>query len=437
MTGVQSLELRGAVGLVASAVGAAAWALTPRLRMERTRFRRLAAIAFALSRIGAFALAFWIIHLQPRGDVFLYMDEAGPAYAGKLVYRDFKTPHAPLDPYLLAGMLHVHYTPTTIIFFAVLFDVAAFALWMIFSAKALDALTERRAAVLMLLNPTSLLTVAIDGQMNALIALGLAWGIVALLQHRDLLSGLAAAIPGAVVKFIAWIFVPGLFFASRRKLLWAAGFLAFTIAVYAGFATAGANILVPLGAEGSHKTSSSLIYLFELVTGLNLGDRLPDVLLGLSWLAVVALIFRTIQRRRGNEVATLQIVALSMIAELMCLQVFSKNTWDRYLVMAMYPLCYLVADFSPTEIFLYSAWCVVNVIYRSYWATVAGAPIAVHLHRALLTPNTMAHWVLAGEILQTGGNCFIFVKAIQALARLGAAHTMDAPALSPTLAEPA
>ncbi len=436
MTGVQSLELRGAVGLVASAFGAGAWAVAPRLRIERARFRRLATIGFALSRIGLFALAFWILHLQPRGDIALYMYEAAPAYAGRLVYRDFKTPHAPLDPYLLAGMLHVHYSATTIIFFAVLFDIGAFALWMLFSARALGSLTERRTALLMLLNPTSLLTVAIDGQMNALIALGLAWGIVALIQRRDLLSGFVTAIPGVAVKFIAWIFVPSLFFPSRRKLLWGAGFLALTLAVYLGFAASGANILTPLGAEGSHKTSSSLIYLFELLSGISLGDRLPDVLLGLSWLAVVAFTFRTLQRRKGDQVPTLQIAALSMIAELMCLQVFSKNTWDRYLVMAMYPLCLLVAEFSVGEIFAYSLWSVVNVVYRSYWATVALAPVAVQLHGAILSHDSTANWVLAGEVLQTGGNCFIFVKAIQRLAALGrpqtAEHDHDAAGLHRT-----
>jgi hypothetical protein len=420
MTGIRSLELRGAVGVAASALGAAAWGIAPRLRLDRPYFRRLATVFFAVTRLGMFALAFWVIHLQPRGDISLYMQEAAPAYAGRLVYRDFVTPHAPLSPYMLAGMLHIHYAATTIIFFAILFDIAAFALWMIFSGRALDALTERRAALLMIFNASSILTVAIDGQMNALIALGLAWGAVALLQRRDFVSGLVSAIPGVTVKFLAWIFAPSLFFASRRKLFWVLGFVALTAAVYAGCAATGANILVPLKAEGSHKTSSSLIYLFELLTGHDLGDRLPDLLLGLSWLGfAVALPAWAFQRRRNDETATLRILALGMLAALMCVQVFSKNTWDRYLVMAMYPLCYLVAQFSWAEIGLYSLWSVVNVVYRSYWATVANAPVAAPLHHTVLHGDPVANWVLVGEVLQTGGNVYILLRCVQRLVVLG------------------
>ena len=54
--------------------------------------------------------------------------------------------------------------------------------------------------------------------MNSLIALFLALGVYALLVQSDFLSGFCVAVPSAVVKFLALIFAPGYFFASRRKL---------------------------------------------------------------------------------------------------------------------------------------------------------------------------------------------------------------------------
>ncbi len=422
MTGAQSLELRGLVGVVASALSAAAWAVAPRLRMRRSRFRRLAIAGFALSRAGLFFVAFLVLHLQPRGDIELYMQEAAPAYAGQLVYRDFATPHAPLSPYMFATMLHLRYDPRTIIFFAALFDLAAFALWMRYSARLPDTLTERRAALLMLLNPVSLLTVAIDGQMNSLIALGLAWSAVAVMAQRDALSGFAAAIPGVLVKFLSWVFAPCLFAASRRRLAWAFGFLALTLAVYGAFAARGANLLVPLSAEGAHKTTSNLTYLLEMVTGVDLGNRLPDAMLALGWGAVVALTFWAVRRREGDETAVRRIVLVSLIAVMMTLQVFSKNTWDRYLVMAMYPLCYLAAEFTAGQIALYSVWLVVNVTYRSFWATFANGATSVEVHRALMHRNLMAHELLLGEVLQTGGNIVIFILAVRKLTHLARAQ---------------
>jgi hypothetical protein len=314
MTGAQSLELRGLVGVVCSALSAAAWVVAPRIRTGRARFRRLTVAAFALSRIGLFAAAFWVFHLQPRGDIELYMQEAAPAYAGRLVYRDFATPHAPFSPYMFAAMLHLRYDPRVIILFASLFDLAAFALWMRYSGRVNDVLTERRAALLMLLNPVSLLTVAIDGQMNSLIALGLAWSAVAVMKQRDTIAGFAAAVPGVLVKFLSWVFAPSLFAASRRKIAWSAGFLALTIAVYGAFAAHGANILAPLGAEGAHKTTSNLTFLAEFLTGIDLGNRLPDLMLALIWIAVVALTFWAMHGCEGDETARRKIVLVSLIA---------------------------------------------------------------------------------------------------------------------------
>jgi len=418
MTGAQSLELRGLVGVVCSVFSAAAWTVAPRIRTDRARFRRLAVAAFALSRIGLFLAAFWVLHLQSRGDIELYMQEAAPAYAGRLVYRDFATPHAPLSPYMFAAMLHLRYDPRIIILFASLFDLAAFALWMRYSARLQDALTERRAALLMLLNPVSLLTVAVDGQMNSLIALGLAWSAVAVMEQRDTIAGFAAALPGVLVKFLSWVFAPSLFAASRRKVAWSAGFLALTFTVYGAFAAHGAHILAPLGAEGAHKTTSNITFLVELLTGIDLGNRLPDLMLALVWIAVIALTFWVVRRREGDETAMRKIVLVSLIATMMTLQVFSKNTWDRYLVMTMYPLCYLAAEFTGAQIALYCAWLVVNVTYRSFWATFADGATAVVLHHALMQHSILAHELLVGEVLQTGGNITIFTLAVHRLARL-------------------
>ncbi|HWB33319.1 MAG TPA: hypothetical protein VG714_09115 [Acidobacteriaceae bacterium] len=417
MTGGQSLELRGLVGIAASLASAASWGFAPRLGIDRSRFRRMAVAAFALTRAGLYFAAFFLFHMQPRGDIDLYMQEAIPAYRHQLVYRDFITPHAPLSPYLFSAMLHIAMSPLTIIFFAVLFDIGAFTLWMRYSARLPAALTERRAALLMICSPVSLLTVAIDGQMNSLIALSLAWSAVAVVESRDALSGFAAAIPGVLVKFLSWVFVPGISAASRRKVAWIAGFVGLTVPIYCAFAAGGANILVPLSAEGTHKTTSNITFLWEIVTGISLGDRLPDLMLATAWLVIVVLTLRAANRRTADRDATARIVLASLISIMMVIQVFSKNTWDRYLVMAMFPLCWLAAEFTAAQIAAYCVWLVVNVTYRSYWAIVAPVPALV-AHAAVAQHDPRAYTLLLGEILQTGGNIFILVLAVRSLLRL-------------------
>jgi hypothetical protein len=427
MTGEQSLVLRGAISVAMGAATIVSWKFVPGLTLARDTFFKLFLALFTLSRLGLFLLAYPILHLTPRGDILLYMNEAVPAFMGKLVYRDFFTPHAPLSPYLMSSMLHLHYSPLTIMFFGNLFDLCAMAVWFKAAQEILPSLTLRRAALLILFNPTSLLTEAIDGQMNSFIALFLGLAVYALVKHKDLLSGTLVAVPAAVIKFIALIYAPGFVFAARRKVWATAGFVAVLLAVYVPFGFAGAKLLMPVSAEGTHETSSNLVYLFEFATGHSLGLHLPDALLGLSWLAVVVTVFfcmRAVAGSSQNERADeerrrmLHMLVISLIAELLCIQIFSKNTWDRYLVMTMPALCILAAEFSFTEIIAFGIWAADVSFEPSYWATKLQLPTSAIARSYLLRGDEHLYRLMVFEVVCVAGNCFLLYACIRALLHL-------------------
>ncbi len=422
MTGEQSIALRGAIGALGGACSIASWKLAPRLRLSSRDFSRLFLGAFALSRLGLFTLAMLILHLTPRGDITLYMEEAAPALAGKLVYRDFITPHAPLDPYLLSSMLRLHHSPLTIIVFGILFDILAMWIWMKAARYFLPTLTLRRAALLVLFNPTSLLTEGIDGQMNSFIALFLALGVYFLVVKRDEVAGICVAIPTAVIKFLSLIYAPGYLFASRRKLSATLGFVLLLVVVYGGFALAGANIAVPLHAEGDHRTASNLIFLIGMVTGHPLGLRAPDLLLALSWFSMVGLTFISMRacdpKQPEGRRRILTMLTLSLIAELLCVQIFSKNTWDRYLVMAMFPLCTLVARMSFGEIVAFGIWAMDAVVEPSYWATVLNSGPAERIHPYLVAREPHVLFMLLLEVVYVSGSIYLFAVCVRQLLRL-------------------
>ncbi len=422
MTVLQTAQLRGAVGVSMALASVIAWKLAPRLRLAAPRFFQLALTVFAASRLATFFLAFGLLHLVPRGDITLYMEEATPALAGKLIYRDFITPHAPLDPYLLSSMLRLHHSPLTIMLFGVLFDICALYLWMKAAPHFLSALTFRRTVLLMIFNPTSLLTEAIDGQMNSFIALFLALGVYLLIRHRNFLSGAAVAVPAAVIKFLTLIYAPGFLFAvpsTRKKALATLGFVGLLLAVYVPFALAGANLAVPLSAEGAHVTSSNLVYLFEMITGRSLGLRLPDLILALSWFAVVAVTFLAMRRFASTAAPdrrrTFYLLTLSLIAELLCIQVFSKNTWDRYLVMAMFPLCLVAAEFTFAELLAYAIWMAASVFEPSYWSAILLFTPADLAHRALLAHNPQFFKLLLLELIVVLGNLYLLATCLRRL----------------------
>ncbi len=433
MTVSQTTELRGIIGVTMAAASVFAWRLAPRLQMSTERFTRLAVGAFALSRLGIFFLAFGLLHLVPHGDISLYMEEAVPAYAGKLVYRDFITPHAPLNPYLFSAMLHLHYSQLTIMFFGVLFDIAAMYVWMKAAPAFISRLTLQRAALLVVLNPTSLLTEAIDGQMNSFIALFLGLGVYLLVRKRNFLSGAAVAVPAAVIKFLTLIYAPGYLFAvpgGRRKLTATLGFVGVILAVYVPFALAGADLKVPLTAEGAHETSFNLIFLIEMITGRSLGLRLPDVALALSWFAVIGVTFVAMRKAAaapgGPRLSrTCYLLTVSLIAELLCIEIFSKNCWDRYLVMTMFSLCVVAAELTFAEILGYAVWLAVIVFEPSYWAGILLVPASDAAHAALMARNPSYILLLVLELVIVGGSFFLLLTCVR---RMLGAPASDTPA---------
>ena len=166
------------------------------------------------------------------------------------------------------------------------------------------------------------------------------------------------------------------------------------LAVYLPFALAGADLRVPLQVEGAHETAANLVYLVEFITGHSLGLRLPDLLLALSWFSVVGLLFVCMRNPAGSPAEgrrrTLLMLTVSLFAELLCIQVFSKNTWDRYLVMTMFPLCIIAAELSFAEILGYAVWVFAVCFEPSYWAAGLILPTSLAAHKA---PARRATWL--------------------------------------------
>jgi hypothetical protein len=406
MTGEQTLIGRAAVGVAMAACSLVGWRLAPRITLDRDRFCRRLLLVYALSRLALFALAFLVFHLEPRGDIHEYMDEGNGVLAGKHIYRDYRSVHAPLEPFLMGAMLRIHHSPRTIIFFSILFDVAALWLWMKVGRHFLSETTLKRAGILVLFNPTGLLTVALDGSVNSLVALLLALGVYAELQRRELLASIWVALGSAAVRFLTLMHAPGYFFAARRKVLWASGFVFTLLLVYGGFAVARVPVLFPLTAEKNHRTANNLTYLVELLSGHGLGQRLPRI--------------------AHDRPMVLKLLAISLVAELLTIFVFSKSMWDRYLVMTMFPLCFIVAELPWRRVWIYAAWSAVCVYQASFWASISHFAIATETHVLLIHGNRMAIVLACGEVVMVSGSIYLFYVCVRKLLYPGNAEITQA-----------
>jgi hypothetical protein len=388
----------------------------PRERFDRTVFSLIAA-----TRLGLFALIFLVLGIAPRGDVpAYYATQARQVLAGLLPYRDFVSSYAPLHPYLDAGLISIWHTPLAIMFFSVLVELALLPLWLRAGREFLAEGELRVAALLYLASPVSLQFVAIDGQDNVVIAVLLALTVLLVLRSRYFAAGVSFGASVAVVKFLPLIYAPAFFLAVPRRWRMAGGALIVCAVVYGGFLAAGAPILAPLAAEGDLWSAGDLPYVIEAVLGIKVPPRLSDAVVLLALLGILALIAKA--ALRADLATRMRTVTYGMAALTLASLVFSKKSWPPYLMLALFPVCLLVAGGGVVrerwKVSAFAVFSVVSVTEHSYWASSLAQFTSAKFHQALLAGEAGAVLMLLLELLLIVGYLWLLWEAVSRIRTL-------------------
>jgi hypothetical protein len=438
MTAAQSLVARAAFGSFAALATVAVPAWDRFFRGKPAAFDRRLAAAFVASRAVLYCFVFGLLHLEPRGDISYYFREATYLLHGALPYRGIDTVYAPLHTYMNAGVLLIWNSPLAIIAFMSIIECIAFPVWMRV-ARSLwpsqqDDRTVRMVGLLYLLCPLSLQFVTIDGQNNVVIELFFALALLLALRYRELLSGLMLGLSISTVKFLPLMFAPIFFVSLKRRWRWALGGLLGTVPVYGLFALYHLNILLPFTQQGVLKEAGGLPFWVEVVCNLALSTRVWNDLLLLPVVAVILLAgWRAAQQSQsaagyGGELALeaqhivrLRVVFLAlgiMVATLVC---FACKTWPNYLIMALFPLCFVAAQqacaYGWPGRALFALFGFICEVEHSDYQTVLDHPNALQL-RALLGAHSGAAWGFLGiDLLLLAGYLWLIWLAIRALGR--------------------
>jgi len=412
LTGQQTLIARGALGVLAGAASLAA-VYNPRLRqLARPRFDRLVIAAFAVSRLGLFALIFLILRIAPRGDIpAYYWQEALSALHGLLPYRDFASSYAPLHPYLDALPVALWNSPLAIILLAILVEAALLPLWLRFGRELLSEQELRTGALLYLTSAISLQFVAVDGQDTVIISVLLTVALFFLARHRSLLSGTSAGVSVAAIKFLPLVYAPAFFFATPRRWRWAAGFSIPVVAVYGAFLLMRLPILTPLVQEGNLKCAGNVPFLIESLLGITLPSRLWDALLA----GTFALIFYLVAKANQDAglPGRLRAITFATAALTLALVLFSKKSWPPYLMLSLFPICMLVDLRRKTQVIGISAFSLIAVVEHSYWATLLHQLTAQELHQGLLSALPTYYVFLALQLFLLVGYGWLLAAAFR------------------------
>lgn len=418
MTGQQTLFARIALGLVAGSASILL-ALWPRLQsISRGRFDRALFAAFAVSRLGLFALIFLVLRIPPRGDVpAYYLDQAQLVLRHLLPYRDFIGSYAPLHPYLDAALISLWHTPLAIMLFSVLAELLLLPLWMRAGRRFLPERELRTAALLYLASPISLQFVTIDGQDNVVIAVLLALAILLVLRSRALAAGAALGASVAAIKFLPLIYAPAFFVSMPRRWRLLLGASLVCAIVYGGFALLHAPVLEPLAAEGDLRSAGDFPYVVEAIFGVTLPARLTDGTMLLVLLAIFMCVARTASRA-GLEVR-MRALTFGIAAVTLAFLALSKKSWPPYLMLTLLPVCLAAAGPAASQlrrglrVAAFASFGLVAVTEHSYWASVLRQFSSADFHRALLAGSVDAWAMLAVELLLLAGYVWLLYRAMR------------------------
>ena len=433
MTGNQTLIARTALSVIAGAIGIVAVSSSRLRALPRQSFDRLINIAFIVSRLATYFGIFFILRLQPRGDVpAFYWDDANAVLRGLVPYREFLTSYAPLHPYLDAIAIRLWHTPLSIIVLAVCVEFLLLPIWLRAGRSFLSEHQLRTAALLYCTSTISLQFVTIDGQDNVIIATLLALAVLLLHKNRPLTSGVALGISAVSVKFLPLLYAPLFFFASPRRWRWAAGLAIPVGLVYGAFAAKHLAIFSPLTQEGSLRSANNLPYLVEAILGVTVPSRIWDMLT----LAVLGILLALVARSMRDATPTLRlrILTFGMAALTLCILLFSKKSWPPYLVIALFPLCLLIPSATRLKTFAFALFGVIAVVSPSYWATVHRQFSAQEFHQGLLAHQGSCFIFLALQLLLILGYIWLLAESLHQITSR-ASVVEDNPVTQPTLVQ--
>lgn len=410
MTNHQTLLARFCLSIITSSICILAFASKRIQNLPGERFDVFVRAAHVISRLSLYVLVFFVLQIQPRGDVIgFYWPQALNVLHGKIPYLDFPSSYAPLHPFLGALLARVWPSPLVLVLFAILCESALLSLWLPLGRFFMREGQVRRAALFYLTAGISVQFVTIDGQNNVIVALLTGLAILLLQRNRHLLSGFFVGLAVSIVKFLPLVYIPVFFAASTKRSRYILGFVLGVVPIYAAFASRHIPIFSSLSTEGEIKSASNLPFLIESITGSEIPSRLLDAGLLIILCLILALVFRTVEI--STPVIRLQVLVFAVAALTLAILFFAKKSWPPYLLLGLFPICATIPK-GKVSVYLFSLFNIVAVTEPSVWASVMGLDSSSLIHARLVHYQPIAFEFVFLEMTLLAGYAWLLWNVV-------------------------
>lgn len=383
---------------------------------------------FVSQRLLIFFALYLGLGLSLQSDLTVYLAEAKLTLAGKKPFIDFQTAYGPWFPFTLALALRIWKSGPALVLLSVLFEFVAWPFWLNLFQTLLGKRTAKLAAWLYILAPLAILNVPAVGLNHIWISAFLAVALYGEMRGWQWLAGLSLGASIVVVKFLSLLFVPALWWGSRRRIAWLAGFVVLPVIAYAPLLLKHVDLLSQVKFHAHYDSSGSIPYLAGIL-GIDPSAPLIRNTFNLIGLLVLASTFFLCARR--GRFGTIQKKAFAMPFFLLIMLLVSKKSFSSYLEIALFPLAALTAleaDRVKT-LFWFSAVMFTTSIEPSLWFRL------IHqreLNQMWSSPAPTSGWQLASfvllEVFMLAGYIFLALRLYSAMS-----ETSNGPGTSGTL----
>lgn len=296
-------------------------------------------LAFVMPRLLMFGALFVVLKLPPQSDVNAYFEQAHWVIEGKRAFIDFETGYGPWFALVISWAVRIWDSGSVLVLLAVLFEFAAWPLWIRVMSSFLNEREVKLSAWLYLLSPLTFLNVPMVGMnhvwLTAFLGLAMLWQK----RGRDALAGVAMGASIVLVKFISLLWVPLLFWCSRKRFSWSLGFILLPAIAYGLLLAQGANLASQVVMHAHYDSSGNIPYLFGL-TGVDPSSQNVRSLFNLVGMAGLACFF--IACVMTERLSTPRQVFFALPFFLLIALLLSKKSFSSYLEMTLFPLAALV-----------------------------------------------------------------------------------------------
>jgi hypothetical protein len=339
------------------------------LLWRRTTFWTIYAASLIAMRAMPFVLFFLAFGtIRATGDVpEYYYPQAQSVLQNMLPIRDFPVHYGPLFPYVCALVVSGWNSPTAIVLFSILMELASVFVWIVAAQECFEETTVRKAALLYATSLLPIANVGVSGQNQVWVSFFVAVSTYVLLKGRPALSGMFLGMSVILVKILGGLFAPILAGSCFRWRRWLGAFGVTVLGVYALFVLLGANPLLPLLQE-AHMHSPGNISFFLTIFGFSQDTLISKIAsygtVGLLF-ALVTMRLRTVHGSHDGHLLLFHSIAFMYLV----FALFSPKSYTYYAMICFFPICLAVSHTTRAlwGIFLFALFGILLVVEPNLW----------------------------------------------------------------------